>query len=101
MNFRQDPLVLFELEEIKAAIELDETVAENYGWKSLVSTKGNRKRMTVIVAIAFVWFFVLRTGLNGDCLVYSSRMMATHTSIVTLFQKTHSAGCAFLHMADG
>ena len=41
------------MEEIKAAIELDETVAENYGWKSLVSTKGNRKRMTVIVAIAF------------------------------------------------
>ncbi|KAI0792413.1 hexose transporter [Abortiporus biennis] len=49
----QDPLVQFEFQEIKAAIELDRTIAANIGWKSLIATKGNRKRMLLIVAIAF------------------------------------------------
>lgn len=48
-----DPLVLFEFNEIKAGIELDRTVAANVGWKSLVQTPGNRRRMLIIVAIAF------------------------------------------------
>ncbi|KAI0738927.1 hexose transporter [Daedaleopsis nitida] len=48
-----DPLVLYEFEEIKAAIKLDREV-NNVGWKALVATKGNRKRMMVVVAIA--WF---------------------------------------------
>ncbi len=61
-----------EFEEIRAAIELDRTgafshirllhvtlssslflVAANVGWKSLISTPGNRRRMRIIVAIAF------------------------------------------------
>ena len=50
---RTNPLVLFEMEEIRGAIELDRVTAQNYGWKSLLETRGNRKRMTVIVAIAF------------------------------------------------
>ncbi|KAI0074450.1 hexose transporter [Panus rudis PR-1116 ss-1] len=49
----QDPLVQYEFQEIKAAIELDRTVAANVGWKSLIATKGNRRRMAIIVAIAF------------------------------------------------
>jgi len=49
----QDPLVVYEFEEIKSAIELDRTVAANVGWKSLIATPGNRKRMRIIVAIAF------------------------------------------------
>jgi len=49
----QDPLVQFEYQEIKAAIELDRTVASNVGWKALIATPGNRKRMTLIIAIAF------------------------------------------------
>lgn len=49
----QDPLVLYEFEEIKAAIEYDRTVASNIGWKSLIATPGNRKRMRIIVALAF------------------------------------------------
>ncbi|KAJ3559387.1 hypothetical protein NM688_g384 [Phlebia brevispora] len=41
-----DPLVLFEFNEIKA-------VAANVGWSALWSTRGNRKRMMLIIAIAF------------------------------------------------
>ncbi|KAJ7909638.1 hexose transporter [Mycena leptocephala] len=48
-----DPLVKYEFEEIKAAIEFDRTVAANVGWKSFFSTPGNRKRVRIIVAIAF------------------------------------------------
>lgn len=47
------PLVMYEFEEIKAALEFDRTIAANVGWKSLISTPGNRKRMRIIVAIAF------------------------------------------------
>jgi sugar porter (SP) family MFS transporter len=49
----QDPLVRYEFEEIKAAIEFDRTVAANVGWKSLFKTPGNRKRMRIIIALAF------------------------------------------------
>ncbi|KAI0701342.1 hexose transporter [Cytidiella melzeri] len=48
-----DALVLFEFNEIKAGIELDRTVSANVGWSALWSTPGNRKRMTIIIAIAF------------------------------------------------
>ncbi|KAJ7753074.1 hexose transporter [Mycena maculata] len=48
-----DPLVKYEFEEIKAAIEFDRTVAANVGWKSFLSTPGNRKRVRIIIAIAF------------------------------------------------
>jgi hypothetical protein len=51
---KEDPLVRFEYEEIKAALELDKAAAATVGWKSLISTPGNRKRLTIIVAIA--WF---------------------------------------------
>ena len=43
----------YEFREIKAAIEFDRTVADNVGWKSLITTPGNRKRMNIIIAIAF------------------------------------------------
>jgi len=48
-----DGLVRYEFDEIKAAIELDRTVNANVGWKALVATPGNRKRMRIIVALAF------------------------------------------------
>ncbi|KAK7041447.1 hypothetical protein VNI00_009313 [Paramarasmius palmivorus] len=48
-----DPLVRYEFEEIRAAIEFDKTVASNVGYKSLFTTKGNLKRMRIIIAIAF------------------------------------------------
>lgn len=43
----------YEFQEIKAAIEFDRNVAANVGWKSLVTNAGNRRRMRIIVAIAF------------------------------------------------
>lgn len=50
---RQDPLVEYEFEEIKAAIAFDRDVASNIGWTSLFKTPGNRKRMRIIIALAF------------------------------------------------
>ena len=50
----QDPLVRYEYEEIKAAIELDRGIASSVHWTLLFKTPGNRKRMMIIIAIA--WF---------------------------------------------
>ncbi|THH12736.1 hypothetical protein EW146_g7407 [Bondarzewia mesenterica] len=49
----QDPLVVYEYEEIKAAIDFDRNVAANTGYKSLFTTPGNRRRMRIILALAF------------------------------------------------
>ncbi|KAH8111990.1 hexose transporter [Phellopilus nigrolimitatus] len=48
----EDPLVQFEYEEIRAAIE-NEKIQKQTGWLQLVRTPGNRRRMRIIVAIAF------------------------------------------------
>jgi len=50
---RDDPLVQYEFNEIKTAIELDRTVTANVGWKSFFTKPGNRKRVRIIVALAF------------------------------------------------
>lgn len=50
--FREDPLVKYEFEEIRAAIELDREAAQ-IGWLSFLKTTGNLKRVRIIVAIAF------------------------------------------------
>ncbi|KAI0049195.1 hexose transporter [Auriscalpium vulgare] len=50
----QDPLVVYEFEEIRAAIEFDRTEGANVGWKSLITSPGNRKRLRIIIALA--WF---------------------------------------------
>ncbi|EPT02301.1 hypothetical protein FOMPIDRAFT_59695 [Fomitopsis schrenkii] len=47
-----DALVQYEYDEIKTSLELERTTA--VGWKSLIQTRGNRRRMLIIVAIA--WF---------------------------------------------
>ncbi|KAJ7659223.1 general substrate transporter [Mycena polygramma] len=47
-----DPLVQHEFEAIKSAIELD-VAAGNVGWISFFSSSGNRKRVRIIVAVAF------------------------------------------------
>lgn len=49
----EDPLVIYEYNEIKAAIDFDRTVAANVGWLSLFTKRSNRKRMRIILAIAF------------------------------------------------
>ncbi|KAJ7719436.1 hexose transporter [Mycena maculata] len=48
-----DPLVRYEFEEIKSAIEFDRTVTANVGWGSFLASPGNRKRVRIIIAIAF------------------------------------------------
>jgi MFS family permease len=49
----KDPLVEFEYQEIRAGIELDREVQKQVGWLTLFKTPGNRKRMRIIIAIAF------------------------------------------------
>ncbi|OSC96750.1 general substrate transporter [Trametes coccinea BRFM310] len=50
---RNDPLVEYEFEEIRAAIKFDREVASNVGWSSFVKTPGNRRRLRIMIAIAF------------------------------------------------
>jgi len=50
----KDPLVEYEYEEIKAAVDLDRGVAGSIGWMYLIRTPGNRKRLAIIVALG--WF---------------------------------------------
>ncbi|KAJ6479564.1 general substrate transporter [Mycena sanguinolenta] len=48
-----DPLVRYEFEEIKVAMEFDRTVAANIGWRSFLASSSNLKRVRIIIAIAF------------------------------------------------
>lgn len=48
----QDPLVQFEFDEIRTAID-GEKVQKQTGWLQLFATPGNRRRMRIIIAIAF------------------------------------------------
>ncbi|EJT99118.1 hexose transporter [Dacryopinax primogenitus] len=48
-----DPLVQFEFNEIREAIELDARVAQQVGWRTLFSTPGNRRRLRIFLALAF------------------------------------------------
>ncbi|KZS87251.1 general substrate transporter [Sistotremastrum niveocremeum HHB9708] len=70
---REDPLVQYEYEEIKTAIEFDRTVAANVGYRSLFATPGNRRRMRIIIAIAF---FSQWSG-NGLVSYYLSKVFDT------------------------
>ncbi|KAG8902195.1 hypothetical protein FRB99_004777 [Tulasnella sp. 403] len=49
----QDPLVQFEYNEIKEALALEREASESVGWVDLFNTPGNRRRMRIIVALAF------------------------------------------------
>lgn len=50
---KEDPLVEYEFEEIRAAIKFDREVAANVGWMSLIKNKGNRRRLRIMIGIAF------------------------------------------------
>lgn len=69
----QDPLVQFEFNEIKEAIALDREVAASVGWTDLFRTPGNRKRMRIIIALAF---FSQWSG-NGLVSYYLNRVFDT------------------------
>ena len=49
---KDDPLVQFEYQEICTAIE-EEKIQNKTGWLELFRTPGNRRRMRIIIAIAF------------------------------------------------
>lgn len=49
----EDPLVEYQYEEIKAALLMEKIIEAQVGWRSLFMTAGNRRRMRVIIAIAF------------------------------------------------
>ncbi|KAI0032687.1 hexose transporter [Vararia minispora EC-137] len=67
----QDPLVEFEFEEIKAALRFDREVSSNVNWASLLKTPGNRRRLRIIIAIAF---FSQWSG-NGLVSFYLNKVM--------------------------
>jgi MFS family permease len=48
-----DPLVEFEMSEIKNSLAFEKEMNTSSSWKSLFATKGNRKRMMVVIAIGF------------------------------------------------
>lgn len=51
-NF-DDPLVQYEYQEIKAALAAEKEANASTSYKSLFTTRGNLKRMRIIIAIAF------------------------------------------------
>lgn len=48
-----DQLVLFELEEIKEAIELERNATEGVSYMSFLRTPGNRHRLAIIIMVGF------------------------------------------------
>jgi sugar porter (SP) family MFS transporter len=49
----EDPLVAYEVDEIRMALQLEREANSSSSFKSLFVGKGNRRRMLVIIAIAF------------------------------------------------
>ncbi|KAF7790702.1 hypothetical protein EIP86_001658 [Pleurotus ostreatoroseus] len=49
---RNHPIVEYEFEEIRQAIALDREAAD-VGWMTLIKTPGNRRRLRIMIAIAF------------------------------------------------
>jgi hypothetical protein len=50
---QDDPLARFEFDEVKTAIRLEREANKGSTWASLFRGMGNRKRMRIILAIAF------------------------------------------------
>lgn len=48
-----DPLIDFELAEIKLALHLEAEMAKDSKWASFFQTKGNRKRLLIVLAVGF------------------------------------------------
>ena len=47
-----NPLVVFEMAQIRHAVRVDKETSAAQSWAALVSTPGNRKRMMIIIALA-------------------------------------------------
>jgi hypothetical protein len=48
-----DPLVSYEYEEIKYALHIEKEAKDSTSYRSILATKGNRKRLFVVIAIGF------------------------------------------------
>ncbi|KAJ3480655.1 hypothetical protein NLI96_g8199 [Meripilus lineatus] len=48
----RDPLVVFEMAQIRHALKMEKEAAKSASWSSLYSTPGNRRRMAIIIALA-------------------------------------------------
>ena len=48
----RDPLVVFEMAQIRHALKLEKEAARSASWSSLYATPGNRRRMLIIIALA-------------------------------------------------
>ena len=64
---KSDPLVLFEMAQIRHAIRIEADINKSTSYLSLFSTPGNRKRMRLIVAIAV--FSQWRYGLSTTAFI--------------------------------
>ncbi|KAJ9110855.1 hypothetical protein QFC19_001364 [Naganishia cerealis] len=67
-----DPLAAYEFDEIKTALQIEKEANASSSFKSLFVGKGNRRRMLVIIAIAF---FSQWSG-NGLVSYYLSKVLA-------------------------
>ena len=48
----RDPLVMFEMAQIRHALKLEKDASKAHSWRVLFATPGNRRRMRLIVALA-------------------------------------------------
>lgn len=48
----RDPLVIFEMAQIRHALTVEKQAAKEITWRTLFATPGNRKRMRIIAALA-------------------------------------------------
>ena len=81
-----DPLVVFEMAQIRHAVRVEKATNSATSWATLVSTPGNRKRMMIVVALAvfsqwryvpFSWDSVCPFGSEGGCTPVCERPILT------------------------
>ena len=48
----RDPLVVYEMAQIRHALKLEKASASGTGWTGLIAIPGNRKRMRIVLGIA-------------------------------------------------
>ncbi|KAH6913115.1 hexose transporter [Coprinopsis sp. MPI-PUGE-AT-0042] len=99
----RDPLVVFEMAQIRHALRLEEKISKATSYMSLFSTPGNRKRMRIIMAIGVFsqWSgnglvsFYIHDILNGIGIT-DTRTEAAINGSLQVFNFFIAIGAAFL-----
>lgn len=99
----RDPLVVFEMAQIRHALRLEEKISKTTSYWSLFSTPGNRKRMRIIIAIGVFsqWSgnglvsFYIHDILNGIGIT-DTRTEAAINGSLQVFNFFIAIGAAFL-----